>query len=265
MGGNVRIAVRTRGVVECREVTTGFIQDLVQRMSFLMDSESHPRWEARPLVEDLCPLDYGLVVIDRDTRWVGSLQAYCSTDKFLLGRLDHPDDERGRGWMFAVPEADPPSASRELFLEAWRAGAITDMVFDGLDEGEACVQSWASFARRRKWTAANPSPLWRWLESAQPRRPAPDSRAELQEFGFAPPGWHFESFPTTAAGVASLFQALRERGFAVDHPGCAAEWDAHIDAMNQQPPNTTFLIRSLAMLEPALDTPRPRARTSARL
>lgn len=102
-------------------------------------SDPMPRW----------PHDYGLVVIDRDARWIGNHQRCCRPMSFLPQNAPPVVSRKKRFFDVATPEYNPAGCMSERFLDAWRSGAVPVLrVKDA--KGQRHDIPWDALAQRRK-------------------------------------------------------------------------------------------------------------------
>lgn len=156
MGGEVAFAVRDRGTVSVRVLTTGSIQPLVHSRAFLeegVDGEEHDWGTGTPLpVAAPVPHGYGLVVVDRDTRWVASAQRYTSVGAMTLALLiEDFQDTCGNG---GNPE----------FEAAWREGLLSGVEWADPATRKRTWQPWASVLKEQGWSPTDPVAAMKDLE-----------------------------------------------------------------------------------------------------
>jgi hypothetical protein len=256
---------------------------LIQRPRFLSGDQSLPEWEELPIVP-LAPEDYGLVVIDRDTQWMGHLQSYTDPARLPFDAVKRSLD---RGPV-PIPDTGNLLGYHEgtLFQEAWRAGALPELVFVGQEAADQVGVPWQEMAGHRGWTPGRSDAFSSWLAAVErlPRPPAKgkgSSRGESEPefFRYAPPGWHIQGFgldrrsaADVAAGHVAFAEALLDRGFALSTEQ-ALTWDLHIaekeeDGVQEKVgPVVQRLLaeRMAAGLEEVLKAPPSKGRSSLRL
>ena len=74
MGGMVCVALRKAGKTTACVIHTSQASGLFWRRDFLSKPSLAPHQDNKPFEPD----DYGIIAIDADTGWVGSLQGYCT-------------------------------------------------------------------------------------------------------------------------------------------------------------------------------------------
>lgn len=100
MGTSLTLVVRQNGAAVAKQVSAKCLDFLCQDVGFLAGLEGPAeRWWRKATPGNLAPSEAGLVVVDRDTRWVGHLQSHgdpATMDAILLAyvfSLKNPSDD----------------------------------------------------------------------------------------------------------------------------------------------------------------------------
>lgn len=228
MGGNVTIAVRRDGEVRSHILGTGAIPVLCQDMDFLNGNPGRVKtfWNGLGKGAPFAPHGYGLVVIDLDGKWIGSIQKHYDPSEFFGSTV-----LMSRNGRRAPADSHDLPLEHELFEMALAKGAIrrvktsqgarynliANMADLSLDPGQ--LQS-----------------FYRTLEQDQQRR-GTARRPAVDAALFEPEGWLFQKFPEDQhlKGWHDLAVALIERGFSF-HPEDGQSWQRHCQTITEETP-----------------------------
>lgn len=211
MGGEVTFLVKEGDRHDARVVPTSLINPLCRDLPFLTGQRGamRERWERLERFAS-GPCDYGLVAIDRDSRWVGYVQNYTHVNRFEPAVLTFVESEQG-----ALRQALEGKAVRRAWI---KNGLSSESVLETLERlnipntFEALMQRLLADQRRE---------YEQDLSTDEPR---------VVALSFEPPGWCIQAFLSEQArSWPALAQALVDRGFCF---GAAdeAEWNSYTEA-----------------------------------
>lgn len=215
MGGFVTVALRQEGQVDCRRCHTSQLAGLFWTDTFF-DRPALPKaWVASAFV----PHDYGIVVIDADHHWVGSLQGACSLAQMSVQELE--SDVTSNGQMSATAAA-----------KAARRTPLTLHTFcEPLGGGPALHHPTPLPAI----AAVTATALRRALKKAQAQAAEDLSGRRLTSLDTwrfvqrEAPAWRLDHFDELKAeGWAQMCQALLDRDW-IPSERDAAQWEAYLN------------------------------------
>ena len=191
MGGEVAFAIRRAGKQETREFSKHAASQVCTADFFSNKGPFHQEWPTMPKVA-FAPIDYGLVAVDFDQRWIGSVQDYTHMDtQFFSGLL-----YRGEG----------AKAKVELgkLLAAGRLKGLSDIEGVELPDGQD-FDAW-----------------FKHLMKQARKQQAHALRAQV-----APPkGWTIEHHPNSKEGWSAFVKDLARHGWEFSSRDIA-QWEEY--------------------------------------
>lgn len=193
MGGEVAISIRKKGQQETREFSKHAASEFSTQGFFQGKGLIHEEWK-KLTPRQFAPIDYGLVAVDYDRKWVGSLQSYTNLDTHYCAGLLHRRD------------ADQSKAELSKLFRAGRLVSLKGIEGAGLpgDEGfDPWFQQLIALAKKQNvnfFTA----------KTAPPR------------------GWIMEEFPNNKQGWEAFTKKLVGGGWEFSDEDIAA-WEAFAD------------------------------------
>ena len=180
MGGEVAFAIKKNGRLATKEFSKYAATNITRVDFFAGKGGLWKEWEKDPRVEVFAPIDYGLVVVDFDAKWVGGIQNYTG----LTSRYIYLSDE------------DEIKNLKAL----WKMGRVESIQGDrGVSPSpfpsEEKFQSWLD--KQKKLSRAGCGPI--------------SIKAEISP----PTGWQVVDFEKDAKGWAEFVACLVERGFDI--------------------------------------------------
>ena len=164
----------------------------------------------------LAPHEYGLVVIDRDARWVGSAQRFMRMSEINLFASEEMIQsvrsldlaaELKRFDAALWPQLFAHEAVRALLLsQAYEAGAVRRVRVASWNDERAPWQKLKSLGLDTLPIAVE------WLEKRRAELAGGKLMGATAAFEFSPPGWTVEDFGGGEDGFRALDVAMRERG-----------------------------------------------------
>lgn len=186
MGGEVAVAIRRKGRVSTRVLYKARACELTSSRLFKMAGPVFDEWKSEPAAP-MAPDNYGLVVIDYDQKWAGSIQGYTNTD----ARFVQMDDQEDRDDLRAL----------------WDEGRVLGLTEKQYQNSEF-KNGFDAFVE--KYNQLNPKEKWHSLQ-----------------FYIAPPkGWEIERFDEDDQGWTKMVHKLLNLGFKFSDRDLAA-WDSY--------------------------------------
>ena len=216
----VCLAIRDNGVVRSAHIHKGALNALQDMALYAPSMDNF-------LINDLitqpmpivAPHEYGLVVVDRDHRWLGSRQDYMSlatiappmSPKSLLladgidvaKELAHLTHNM---WPAALMDE---MLRTKLLVEAYNSGAITRVTATHFSEDMA----WQTLEELKLNTLDKACV---WLDEQRERLTGGKMVMSNTAFGFDPPGWSVVDYTTTPEGAVVMASDMMERGWRFD-------------------------------------------------
>lgn len=172
MGGEVAFAIRSKGRITTRVLHKSAACELTTASFYDKSSQFHTDWKREPAAV-FAPEGYGLVVVDFDRKWAGSIQGYTNTDYHY----------------FSIDRKDDFESLRDLWKER-RVLSIRDREYEPFDQDQDFDTFWDALLRNKEKhrysVALNIAP---------------------------PDGWTIEEFEENASGWHEFLERLIENNF----------------------------------------------------
>lgn len=248
MGGLVKVAVRQEGKIRSCVMNTAAASGLFWQPNFF-EGMDFPSVEG----DELVPHDYGLVMVDYDTRWIGSAQGYFTP------ATTHP----------SLSDLSP-KARKQMALVGHSEGLVLETFCQPLRGGGSAFHHPTPFKVSRPTAGGLMDALQQAATLAQAEL-AELSLVDLETFKRLhrpwPEGWSLSMFnETTSAGWSEFSTQLTHRGIR-PNPNELKQWDAYMDFLRTMT-GTDTSPRSLQAfhapyLEQHLDQALPKGEPSA--
>lgn len=210
MGGLVKVAVRQEGLIRSCVMNTAAASGLFWQPN-LFEGMDFPSVEG----DELVPHDYGLVVVDYDTRWIGSAQGYFTP------ATTHP----------SLSDFSP-RARKQMALVGHSEGLVLETFCQPLHGGGAAFHHPTPFKAPRP-TAGSLMDALQQASSLAQTELVQLSLVDLETFKRLhrpwPEGWSLSMFnETTSAGWSEFSTQLARRGIR-PNPSELKQWDDYMD------------------------------------
>lgn len=188
MAGDVAFSIRNKGCVSTRLLHKSAAQQVVTADLYRQENSVFSVWAQEP-PQVFAPQGYGLVVVDFDTRWVGSIQGYARLDQARMQLNDEKDIEQLR--------------------QLWHEGRVTSNMDDPTNSIPRS-EGFDDYIKKLK------------------RQQHRNNPCREVKFGVDPPqGWKIQEFSRAPSGWHGFAQSLVGRGFAFSDQEWAA-WDSFL-------------------------------------
>jgi hypothetical protein len=189
MGGDVAFAIKRKNRVSTRIFTKHASLEVSTQRFFEGQGEIWTNWK-KSKAQPLAPYSYGLTVVDFDTKWVGSIQSYCS-----LFQYD----------VYSNARRSDASLNEDPELKAlWDAGRVENLN----------SSSYTQDIKAQKAIERAVGLLGKPFDDVFPEliNCVKEGNLYTLVLNTSPPkGWVFDQFESTQYDL--FYQHLRERGF----------------------------------------------------